>query len=204
MNRSGRILVQACFGAVFLAHLCAQGNVTPGQSNQSPPPPPPATKLEAFKPSAGSVVTFGYDDLGGVSCVSASICGGHISVDVRELRDAKGPMVRGLVVEVRTEYRKERSFVDADEIPELLKGLDALLEVQANPTQFKNFEVQYTTRGELRLAAYSISKGKIGYAVRAGTTLTRENRSLSAEDMRKLRGMFDLASLKLVALGAAK
>ena len=30
-----------------------------------------------------------------------------------------------------SQYRKERSFVDADKIPELLKGFDALLEVSA-------------------------------------------------------------------------
>jgi len=45
--------------------------------------------------------------------------------------------------------------VDADEVGELLKGFDALLEVKANPTQFKNFEVRYTTRGELQLTAFS-------------------------------------------------
>ena len=59
-----------------------------------------------------------------------------VSVDVREARDGKGSAVRGLLVEVtESQYRKERSFIDSDEISELLKGFDALLEVKANPTQ---------------------------------------------------------------------
>lgn len=106
-------------------------------------------RSQAFKPAAGSVLTFGYDDLGNVA---------GVSIDVRELRDQKSPAVRGLLVEVtESQYKKEKSFVDADEIPELLKGLDALLEVKANPTQFKNFEVRYMTRGELQLTAFNTS-----------------------------------------------
>jgi len=108
------------------------------------------------------VLTLGFDDLGSVR---------GISVDVRELRDLKSPGVgvRGLVVDVReSQYRNERSFVDADEIPELLKGLDALLAVKENPTPFKNFEVRYTTRGELQLTAFSTRDGSINYSVRVG------------------------------------
>ena len=153
---------------------------------------PPATKIEAFKPSAGSVVTLAYDELGGV---------GGISVDVRELRDAssKSATVRGLLVEViESQYRVERSFVDADEIPELLRGIDALLEVKNNPTSFQNFEVRYTTKGELRIVAFN-SRSDIKYSVDAGRTL-KASRHINADDMRKLRGIFAAAQAKLVAL----
>lgn len=166
------------------------------QAIASPAAPAPATKMEAFKPSAGSVLTFGYDELGSV---------GGVTVDVREMHDAKGGSVRGLVVEVyESQYRKERSFVDADEIPELLKGLDALLEVKANPTQFKSFEVRYTTRGELQLTAFNSSRGAIGYAVQAGRTLKAQTIGLNAEAMQKLRGLFDTALQKLNTVAAAK
>lgn len=75
---------------------------TAAQSTQAPAAPPPATKMEGFKPAAGSVLVFGYDDPG-------SIVG--ISVDVREMRDTKGSGVRGLLVEVtESQYRKERSL----------------------------------------------------------------------------------------------
>src|SRR6266480_2579366 len=85
------------FAAVVVAQvgiLRAQG-VPPSATAASPPSLPPATKLEGFRPAAGAVVTFAYNELGRV--------GGFlgVSVDVREMRDAHGAAVRGLVVEVR-------------------------------------------------------------------------------------------------------
>ena len=55
-------------------------------------PLPPATKLEAFAPAVGSVLTIGYDELGRVE---------GISVDVREMHDGQGASVRGLFVRGR-------------------------------------------------------------------------------------------------------
>jgi hypothetical protein len=151
--------------------------------------------MEAFKPAAGSVITFGYDELGRI---------GGVSVDVREIRDARGAGVRGLQVQIsESEYRKERAFVDADEIPELLKGFDALSEIKANPTQFKNFEVRYRTRGELELTAFNDSHGNLSYSVKAGRTAGASS-FLSAADMQRLRTLFDSASQKLTTLGPSK
>jgi len=155
---------------------------------------PPATKLEGFKPNAGTLVTLGYDELGG----------SLISVDVRELRGMKGPAVRGLVVEVyESQYRKERAFVDADEIPELLKGIDALMQVKTNPTQFKQFEVRYTTLGELQLTAYNGENGEVRYAVAAGRTLKANRGGLKESDMVQLRKMFEGAAHKLASLSGS-
>ena len=172
----------------------AQGGPAAGQS-AAVPPSPPATKIEAFKPAAGSVLTLGYDELGSV---------GGVSVDVREMRATKGASVRGLVVEVdENQYRKERSFVDADKIPELLKGFDTLLEVKANPTQFKSFEVRYKTLGELQLTAFNDSRGNILYAVHAGRGLTAHSFGLSAANLQKLRGLFETALQKLNTIAGA-
>jgi hypothetical protein len=158
----------------------------------APPILPPATQLEAFKPTAGSVLTFGYDELGTVR---------GVSVDVREMRDARGPGARGLVVGVKeSQYRQESSFVDADEIPELLKGLDTLLQVKANPTPFRRFEVRYTTRGELQLVAYNDYRG-IFFSVTAGRTFKAHDVGFDLEEMQKLRGFFEAAQQKLSTLG---
>jgi len=152
--------------------------------------------MEAFRPATGSVLTLGYDELGTVS---------GISVDVREMRDAKGANVRGLVVDVtQSEYRRDRSFVDADEIPELLKGFDALLEVKDNPTQFKNFEVRYTTKGELQLTAFNTTRAAVLYSVKAGRSVAAEVVGLSTKQMQMLRGLFQAASEKLTSLAQAK
>lgn len=176
-------LISIFLGCATLAEAQAPTSQPPSQ------PPPPATKIEGFKPAAGSVVTLGYDELGGVR---------GISVDARELRDQRGTQVRGLLVEItESQYRTERSFVDADEIPELLKGFDALLEVKANPTEFKNFEVRYTTRGELQLTAFNDSTGKILFAVQTGRITKAQRVGLSAEEMGQLRALFAAASQKL-------
>jgi hypothetical protein len=191
MSRRGGIAVLVC--TVFSGGLWAQGGSATRQTTEVLPTPP-ATKIEAFSPAAGSVLTLGYDDLGSV---------GGVSVDVRDMHDSKGGSVRGLVVEVtESQYRKERSFVDVDEVPELLKGFDALLEVKTNPTQFKNFEVRYTTRGELQLTAFNNARGVVLYAVQAGRPLKAESLGLSAADMQKLRGLFDAALQKLGNTGA--
>jgi hypothetical protein len=152
-------------------------------------PLPPATKLEAFTPTAGSVVILGYDELGSV--------GLSVSVDVRELRGADGTVARGLIVEVyESQYRRERAFVDADEIPELIVGIDALLAVKENPTSFKQFEVRYTTKGELRLTVFNTARGELRYAVRAGRTMTASHQ-MNLKELQSLRAMFVAAQAKL-------
>lgn len=151
-------------------------------------PPPPATKIEGFKPAAGSVVTLGYTALGNVP---------GVSVDVREIRDSRSTSVRGLLVEVyESQYRDERSFVDADEIPDLLKGIDALLDVKTNPTTFKNFEVRYTTKGELQLTAFNNSRGEISFAVQAGR-VSHAQSFIDEPQMRQLRDLFAAAQQTL-------
>ncbi len=188
MNRMTYPLYLVSLG---MASLCvaawAQAPVQPAPVTSAPPPP--ATKVEAFKPAAGTVVTFGYNDLGSVS---------GISVDARELRDTKGNLVRGGAVEVtQSQYRDERAFIDSDELPELLKGIDALLGVKANPTTYKNFEVRYTTKGELQLTAFN-SGDRIRYAVQAGR-ITKAQAFVDEDGLRKLRTMFETASQQLGA-----
>lgn len=144
---------------------------------------PPATKLEAFRPAAGSVLTMGYNALGAVQ---------GISLTVRELRDSRGGMARGLVVEVyQSQYREERSFVDEDELAELLAGIDALLEVRTNPTKFQLFEVRYTTRGELQVTAFNDRTGRVQYALEVGRTLKAQKFGLTDQHVRQVRAMIE-------------
>ncbi len=192
VTTSRQIIRAALVGLCISAGLGAQ-SVPPAETQASLAP---ATKLEAFRPAAGSVVMLGFDDLGRVN---------GVSVSMRELREAKGTSVRGVLVEVyESQYRQAQSFVDADEIPELLKGFDALLDVKANPTKFKNFEARYTTRGELRLTAFSSNSGRILFAVRAGRTVAAEQVSIVESDMQKIRAMFAAASARLADLSSEK
>jgi hypothetical protein len=160
---------------------------------------PPTTKLEGFSPGTGSLLVKGYDTIGTAAY--------GVSVDAQERTNEKRARVSGLLVEIKELgtsrlEREGRAFVDADEISELLKGLDALLAIKANPTKFKMFEVQYTTRGELALIAFNNDKAEIAYAVKAGRPLGA-TRYLKAEEMLKLRGLFDSALQKLNAVAPA-
>jgi hypothetical protein len=165
---------------------------------QQPPaallgPLPPATMLEGFPQPIGSMLTLGYDELGDV---------GGVSVDVREIRDTRGGRVRGLVVEIVVPPSgAEQSLVDADEIPGLLKAVDDLVAITANPTQFRSFEIRYMTRGELALTASSSRNRGIVFGVEVGR-LAKVRRALTAGEMHQLRTLFEVASQKLATLVA--
>lgn len=168
------------------------------QAAQPPVPLPPATKLEGFKPAAGSVVTLGYDEIGRIA--PGFTTPGLVVVEVRELRSG-GEAVQGMTVTVaESQYREEMAFVDGEEMADLVRGVDALLELKANPTQFTKFEVRYTTKGDLMLVAFNNSKGDVQFAIQAGRVL-KAKRFLSAADLQKIRAMFQAATERLAAKG---
>lgn len=155
------------------------------------PPPPPATKLEGLSRRRCSRHD-GFNQLGNIRSVS---------IDAREIRDSRGGGVRGLVVEVtEDQYREQRSFVDADEIPELLRGMGALLGVKTNPTTFNSFEVGYSTRGAVRVTAFNASSGKIQYQIQAGRVI-RAGRFIDDDELRQFRGFIEAAQEKLNSPG---
>jgi hypothetical protein len=178
------------------APLAAQGAAPPPQPIVLPAPLPPATIMEAFQYPVGTLFTVGYEDLGEVA---------GISVEVREMRDARGGRVRGVVVEITTgQSAREQSLIDADELPALLKGFDAMLEIRANPTQFRNFETRFATKGELILSANSSRNRGVLYAVEAGRLGKARRGGLTGGEMHQLRILFEAASQKLATLVAEK
>ena len=172
--------------------LAAQSAAPPQQPMILQAPLPPATIMEGFQYPVGTLFTVGYDDLGDVA---------GISVEVREMRDARGGRVRGVVVEVTTrESLREQSLVDADEIPDLLKGFDAMLEIRTNPTQFRNFETRFATKGELILSANSSRNRGVLYAVEVGRLGKARRGGLTGGEMHQLRVLLEAASQKLATL----
>jgi hypothetical protein len=199
MRRTVRLWVIAC-GVCLAMPAAAQTPPAAGAAPQAPvivsPAPPPATLLEAFRPANGSVLTIGYDDLGDVA---------NISVDVREMRDSSGARARGVVVTVGNRRGPhEQSYVDEDELPELLKGVDALLTIGQNPTPYRNFDVQYATRGELVLTASSSRNRGIVYRVEVGRLLKVVSGPLTGGEIHQLRTLFEAASQKLATTGPPK
>ncbi len=196
MRTVGRLLLLLwVVPAIVPASPVAAQGATPQTPMVMAPPLPPATMLEGFRQPIGAMVTLGFDDLGEVD---------GVFVDVREIRDTRGGRARGLVVEIAGgQALREQSFVDADEIPGLLKAIDDLVAVTANPTQFKSFEIRYMTRGELGLTASSTRTRGIFYGVEVGR-LVKVRKAVSAGEMHQLRTLFEAASQKLATLVADK
>jgi hypothetical protein len=163
---------------------------------------PPATLMEGFNAPAGAVVTVGREVIGEVA---------EISVDARELRDSTGGLVRGVVVEVTEEKAatqqsaseravSRQSYVDVDELPALLRGIDQLLAVTENPTQFRNFDMQYATKGDLEITATSSRNRGMVYSVQVGRLAKARREGLSAGELQQFRTLIDGASQKLATL----
>ena len=191
--RMTSVLVLSLFGGVATAQTPA--TVREARQPSGGTATPASTRLEGFKPSAGSLVTLAYDDLGDINF-------GRVRADVREMRDSKGGVVRGVLVRVSdSQFHQEEAFVDPDELPELLKGIDAIMRTRTNPTTFKSFELRYSTRGELEVSAYN-TDAYVQYAIHAGRLTKATALNLNSEDLAKFRAMLVTAHERLVAAAA--
>jgi len=156
------------------------------------PPPPPATALEAFTVGPGEVLMTAYEELGEVD---------GVSVEARETRDVRLRLARGIVVTIAgRQTQPEQAFVDPDEFAGLLKGFDALLAITTNPTsQFRNFDMRFSTRGELVLTASSTRNRGVLYGVEVGRVL-RARRGLNGGEFHQLRTLIEAAQQKIATL----
>src|SRR3954471_3429202 len=156
------------------------------------PPPPPATALEAFNVQPGEVLMTAYEDLGEVD---------GVFVEAREMRDPNGRRVRGIAVVIAGRLpTPEQAYVDPDEFVSLLKGFDALLAITTSPNgQFRNFDMRYSTRGELVLTASSTRNRGVIYGVEAGR-MFRTRHALNGGEFHQLRVLVEAAQQKLASL----
>ena len=216
MRKGSRpVLVLVIGGLAALAGAstpaAAQTEPRPFMTVQGPmlvsPPLPPATLIEGFRAPVGAVVTVGYEVLGEVA---------EISVDARELRDSTGGRVRGVVVEVTEDEKapqqsaprqsaprqiaSQQAYIDIDELPDLLRGIDDLLTVTENPTQFRNFQMYYATRGDLELTAASSRNRGVVYSVQVGRLAKARREGLTAGELERFRTLIEAASQRLATI----
>ncbi len=187
------------------APMAAQVNVSSGVQIGVPPnvplpiivqqAPQPATRLEAVQAEVGAIMTVGHELLG-------TVAKGRVFLDVRDVRDSKGNTAGGATLHlIESQTRDERAFLDFDELPALLKNLDALLKFTANPTPFKRFEARFTTRGNLSFVAYSNSTGAIEYALQVNKVPPATISNIDSVDMLKLYALIEQAVQKLTIAG---
>lgn len=135
---------------------------------QEQPPPKPATKLEVFQAKTGTVVIRGYTTIGKVSGM------GTVTVDAREFKDGSNPnapRATGVSVTVKESGRLERestSYVDADEVDSLLRGIDYISKITKEVTNLEMFEAEYRTKGDLRITVFNDPNGGLSLAISSG------------------------------------
>jgi hypothetical protein len=182
--------------AILIAAATAAAQSPAAPPPQQPvfvgPPPPPATALEAFHTPPGEILTTAYEDLGEVD---------GVFVEAREMRDSRGGRVRGIVVTITSpQVDPLEALIDPDELPALMKGFDSLLAITVNPNgEFRNFDMRYSTRGELVLTASSTRQRGVVYGVEVGRTL-HARRTLNGGEFHQLRTLVEAAQQKLATL----
>ena len=172
---------------------------TPLLAQSEPPldPAPPRTRLEAFALQEGAVIVLGYSRMGEVR----GQFGSSVVVESKEFTNVStGQKERGLTLEVRERSRPERefvSYVDDDEIPALLKGLEYLVKVDRSATPFEGFQADYRTRGEMEVSTYSTDGGsRVAAAVSAGT-IRRGTAVFTLNELDSIRTLVEAARVAL-------
>jgi hypothetical protein len=139
-------------------------------SGQQPKAKPPQsqTKLELFQEKTGSVIVRNFTEIGHFYAALS----GTVTVTSWEFIDAQtGKKEYGISVAVKesgTLEREDRAFVDYDEIPSLLKGIDYISAIDKTVTKLQNFQADYRTTGDLQVSTFTDSKGKIQAVVKVG------------------------------------
>jgi hypothetical protein len=151
-----KILLLSCCISIFLV-----------QAQDANRPAPPKTQLEAFSAKSGSVVIKGYSNGGSIEGLA-----GRVEITLMEFTDASlGKKQQGIVVEVASSgssSRKDRSYIDLDEIDGLIKGIEYIVKVDDSVTKLPNWEATYSTKGDLKVTTYNDGR-KVSAAISSGT-----------------------------------
>jgi hypothetical protein len=146
----------------------------------------PKTKLEAFDAQSGAVILRGFSEIG----VMKGAYGGSVTVECKEFVNAStGQREFGISFQVKEASRletKKTSYIDYDEIPSLLKGIDYIAKIDKSVTKLENFQADYKTKGDLRISTFSTQSGEIMVAISSGT-IGSATVYLKVTDLQELR-----------------
>ena len=177
--------------------ILISASLASAQSAQSQEKEQPKTKLEAFAAETGAVIIKGYTDIGKVAGMGA------VEVDCREFTNAQsGLKSYGMVINVKEYGRLERennSFIDFDEIPSLISGIDYISKINKDVTKLQNFEATYTTKGDFAITVFNNAKGEISIAVKSGR-IGRASAYLTMQQIDQLRSLIVSAKEKIESI----
>jgi len=160
-------------------------------------PIPPQTKLESFDTNTDTVVVKGA---GLIGTVSAN--GGSLSIMCEQITDAgTGRIQDGLAIGITGGgVADDVLLIDYDEIGSLLNAIDYLNKVDWSVTPLPSFDAAYTSKGGLRMSAFSSQRnGAIEFAVRT-TRSSRPPVLLARDQVTQLRTFVSQAKTKLDAI----
>lgn len=151
--------------AVLLVTLVTRAACSqPTIAERSEIPAGPKTKLEALIGTNGAVLIRQSTEVGSIG--RGSIRAAAIMVT----NAASGVETKGLLISpAEGAGDKENAYIDYDEIPGLLSGIDQIVSVDPATLKLANFEAVYHTRGKFSVGAYGsgdlksafISTGKL-------------------------------------------
>ena len=101
--------------------------------------------------------------------------------------------------------RDDTTVIDYDEVDSFLGGIDTISKANHSMTPLPDYDVGYTTRGWLRLVAYTSAKrpGTMEIALQSGHT--NGNRiALSSDELARFQGLIQHAKSKLDSLREGK
>ena len=152
-----------CAAAVLLVF-----SPLPAVSQTATPPAAAKTKLEAFEAQEGVVIIQGFSRMGELK----GVYGGSVAVLAKEFTHATtGKRESGIVIDVKEGGRIERnnrSFIDYDEIGALVKGLEYIGKADKSVTKLESFQVDYRTKGDLKVSTFNTPGGEVMVAVSSG------------------------------------
>ena len=108
---------------------------------------------------------------------------------VKQQTDANGNLTQGRL------ERENTSYIDIDEIDSLVKGIEYLSKVSKDVTKLDQFEVDYRTKGDLRITVFNSPRG-VSAAVSSGT-VGRTRAFIELAELEKLRDLILAAKSKL-------
>lgn len=165
-------------------------------SAQSLPAGELTTELETLATTTGAVVIKGASEIGKISTSGA----GPIFVTARENKiyaSERREMGISIVVSPGSDL-EARSFIDFQELPDLIKGIEVLLGSTTSMTQLDDLEAVYSTRSGFQVIAYQRRRNN-WIAIELGN-VKRTRIWMSGEDLEQLKSLIIKAQDKLAAL----
>jgi hypothetical protein len=153
----------------------------------------PATILENLEGLTGELIVKGTGPVGSVTAAGAVIS----ATCKEDTLVSANQKAYGLVVDIKFDGQPEdRTVVDYDELEMLLSSVDSLRKLDWSVTSLSSFDVNYTTKAGLRVAAFSSKRaGAIEFTVRS--TRMDKGLLLTAQQFAQLQTLLTQAKAKL-------